>query len=178
MRVEYSILRYTPDIYIGEAINVGIAYHNLETDQRDFKIISNYKRLWAFDDELDPEFTTQSIEGFANDWVMGNLFSRYHSLREYTRFFVNEFYFSEIKIEDVGDYKEFIVKSSKFFFRKSLPKSERLSKKQRIDFLESFLNKKIFSFRKKEKLIWKYKDGYTFEYYIINNGNPVGIKYI
>ncbi|EHD1578825.1 DUF3037 domain-containing protein [Listeria monocytogenes] len=178
MKVEYSILKYTPDLYTGEVINIGVAYHNLETDQRDFEKIKNFSRLWTFDDELDTEFTSFSIEGFAEDWKSGSLFNEYSSLKEYTRFFVNEFYFSKIKTEEVEDYKEFILLSSKYFLRKSLPKKERLSRKQRIDFLEAFLRENSYNFNKKKKIAGIYDDSFTFDYVLENSSQPIGIKYI
>ncbi|EUJ56609.1 DUF3037 domain-containing protein [Listeria fleischmannii] len=178
MRIQYSILRYRPDLYSGESINIGIAFHNMETDERDFVTMKNYKRLWAFDDELDPEFTINSIEEIKDDWISGSLFSDYTYLKDYTKFFVNEFYFSSIKTERISNYKEFINDAYKYFLGKAVPKSERLSKRQKMNFIESFLKENSCNYRKNKKLSGAYNDSFIFDYSLTRNEERVGIKYI
>ncbi|MBC2048188.1 DUF3037 domain-containing protein [Listeria booriae] len=178
MKVQYSILRYRPDTYSGESINIGIAYYNLDTEQKDFKLIKNYNRLWAFDDELDPEFTRISIESFKEDWLSGSLFSSHTSLQDYTRFYVNEFYFSQVATENVTNYDEFIKTSSSYFLSKSMSRKERLNKKEKMVFIESFLEENSHSFSKNVRVEGKYDDPYIFDYLLNENEKPMGIKYI
>lgn len=180
MNIQYAVLRYRPDLYSGESLNVGVVYHNLTTGERDFKLMKNFNRLWSFDDELDPEFTFDSIEAFKNDWLTGNLLNNYTKLKDYTKFFVNEFYFGKIKDEKTENYSEFIQSSSKFFLRRGLPSNERLNKSQNLRFIETFLKANSLEFQKNKAIKGYYNDSYTFDYYVTNSNSntKMGVKYI
>lgn len=178
MKIEYSILRYRPDLLTGESVNIGIAFHNLETDTRDFNLISNFSRLWAFDDELDQDFTTDTIKGIKNEWLNGSLFNDFNSLKTFTRFFVNEFYFSKVEKEVTFDYKRTKEILTKGFLKRGLAKNERLSKQEELEFVERYFKSNKVDFRKKESLMGILKDPIIFDYYVQSGNINFGIKYI
>lgn len=51
LKILFSVLRY--QLITDEFMNIGILFHNLDTDERRLETISKWTRLKGFDDELD-----------------------------------------------------------------------------------------------------------------------------
>lgn len=179
MKIEYSILRYRPDLFIGESINVGVCFHNLENDSRDLKLIKSYHRLFSFDDELDKEFTIASLQSFKEDWESGSLFSGNATLKDFTKFFVTEFYFSKPKTVDVKQYKKYVEDTAKYYLNFSYGKSERLTKKQKMNYVNTYLKSSGLDFKRRTSLNGNFSDKLSFDFIVSKpNDEIVPIKII
>lgn len=144
--VEYSILQYSPDFFVDESINVGIAFYIVEKDERYFELMQRKSRLFAFDDELDKEFTTATLNGIKEDWTnKDSVFDSHKNLRSFVKYFVNEFHFSTIKSQrDISNPDEFINKTTRLFLGLSMDKKDRLTKNESLAYISTYFKDDMF----------------------------------
>lgn len=179
MKVQYSILRYRSDIYIGENLNIAIAFHNLSTGERDYSVIPQMRRLWAFDDELDTEFTKISIEGFKADWEGDVNFNDYKDLEDFTSYFVNEFYHDGVPITETDNYEKFKKDTVHFYLSKSFARENRMNDNERNEYISEYLKSGSVYFRKQKGFKSDFGDELNFDYYLETEGNvKIAIKRI
>lgn len=145
--VEFSVLGYYPSIVTDENINVGILFHNIDRNERYFYITRNWKRLEGFDDELDVEFIKEYLAGMKAQ-VENSLFNldASFSVRDFTRFYVNELRFSEVRSARTDDVDEFIQNTKKICMRFDFDKKERISKSSEVGYLKRLLRKDRIAF--------------------------------
>lgn len=138
MKVLFSVLRYK--LITNESMNIGILFHNLDTDQRRLEIISKWSRLKSFDDELDMKFFKIMLEGI-NDEIQSTLFNDNvkFDIKEYTKKFNNEMRFSEVYEADTDNFNEFIDYSKKNFLRYDYDKKDRPNKEQQISYMKKLM---------------------------------------
>ncbi|MNW33494.1 hypothetical protein D3C74_104570 [compost metagenome] len=60
---KYSVIRYVPDELREEFINIGMIVHSPELQYVDIKFTKNFRRVTAFDDEIDIDFLKIVLEG-------------------------------------------------------------------------------------------------------------------
>ena len=110
-RIEYAVLKYYPEVLEARSLNVGLLFHNLDTDKREICVLNEWSRLKDFDDEIDLDFIRTYLKGMADQVEEVSMES--FDLRKYIRHYVNELRFSEIFCEDVGDAAEFVSRIRK-----------------------------------------------------------------
>lgn len=139
-KVQFSVLSYYPSVVTNENINVGILFHNLNTDERTFHVMKNWSRLESFDDELDISFMKKYLQGIKNESER-SLFNceETFSLQEYIKYFVNELRFCDIKEADVEDAEEFMVVTQKVHMRLDYDKEERLSYESEVKYIKMMM---------------------------------------
>lgn len=125
---KYAILRYVPDEYREEFINIGLTMHNLTDCSIKTKLTTNYSRVKSFDDEIDLEFLKVILEGieeqFSISTVSGpslKILSNDDFLEESTRYYVNQLQFNEIRniySEDVDKDFDDLFKTYVYFEHK------------------------------------------------------------
>lgn len=144
--VEYSILQYSPDLFANESINVGIAFYVKERNERYFEIMQRKSRLFSFDDELDREFTTATLNGIKDDWINTNsVFDSHKNLQSFIKYYVNEFHFSSIKVQsNVKDLDTYLDHTKRYFLGLSMDKSNRLSKQESLMYISNYFKKDMF----------------------------------
>ncbi|WP_404274389.1 DUF3037 domain-containing protein [Exiguobacterium undae] len=144
--IQFTILKYNPDLFTGESINVGIAYHIVEENFRKFDLIQRKKRLFTFDDELDKEFTTDTLNAIKSSWVEnGPMFKHYDTLSDFSKYYVNEFHFGEvITRQNISDPHTFIDSTTRNFLGLSMDKSNRLSHDDRLAYYATFFPEDMF----------------------------------
>lgn len=171
--VEYSALKYYNNIISEECLYVGMLFHNLTTDEREFRYISNFKRFKAFDDEVEVGFVKSYLAGIKNQVEKSIL--NYHvdfSISEFKRIFVNEFRFSDITSIDVKEDENYVDNLTKLYLKFDFSKEKRLSNTEEKKYIRMILSSKNVSFSK-PKVFGDYNENIMFDYVIGN----IAIKY-
>ncbi len=114
--IQFSVLSYYPNFLNNENINLGILFHNIENDEIKFIMTKNWKRVTAFDDEIDLEFTKDVLLGIKEE-CEDKLFHKGKKfvLKDYVKFFINQYKFNQIIESKDDDFDEFIIKTSKYY---------------------------------------------------------------
>lgn len=154
---KYAVLRYVPSLEREEFINIGIAFHSPEDKYLNLSITDNFKRVKTFDDEVDINFLKLILNGMEDEFEPSTIdgFSEKQLknpdlLNEYTKFYVNQLQFSEVK---------FILSNNILCDEKSLfdtyvyfdaPKNERITKDKVKSLMSRVFtsNKKKFEYKK------------------------------
>ena len=144
--VQFTILKYTPDLFADECINVGIAYCIVEEDIRKFDLMQRRSRLFNFDDELDREFTNDTLDAIKNTWMnKDSMFKNYKTIDEFSKFYVNEFHFGEIITRgNIENPYEFIKNTTRYFLGLSMDKANRLSHDDRLAYYSTLFSEDMF----------------------------------
>jgi hypothetical protein len=100
---KFSVIRYVPDEYREEFINIGFVLHDIEGPSIMCKFTSNFSRVKAFDDEVDLEFLKLILEGLSDQFTLSTDYgpslkelTKIDYLNEVTRHYVNQIQFSKI----------------------------------------------------------------------------------
>lgn len=165
MKVLFSVLRY--QLLTDEFMNIGILFHNLDTDERKLETISKWKRLKNFDDELDLVIFKILISGIKEE-IKNTLLNKNTNfdIYEYHKRYVNELRFSEIYNVEIDDFNKYVEESKKHFLRYDYEKKERPGKKEQLDYIKSLVkgNSKPIKGRFSENITFDYIVGeYAFK---------------
>lgn len=165
LKLEFSVLSYHPSFITDESINLGILFHCTSNDKRLFKHTKNWKRLEAFDDEVNLDFVKIFLQGI-KDGIEENLFNGFDfDLESYTRFYVNEFKFSKIHCVEVKNIDEFINTTNRIYLKYDFDKKERLNRKQELKYLKVLLKSKDVDYSR-DGVIGVYNDNVKYDYII------------
>lgn len=136
-KIQFSVVSYFPSVITNENINIGILFHNLNTDERTFHIMKNWNRLESFDDELDVVFMKKYLYGIKAE-AENNFFNseQEFSLKDFIKYYVNEIKFCNIREVNVENVDEFIINTEKVYMRLDFEKSERLSKDRELKYIK------------------------------------------
>lgn len=137
--IEFSVLSYYPSIITNENINVGVLFHNNDTEQRLFYTMQNWRRLESFDDEVDVPFMRKYLKGIKAETENSLFNNEGFSMEDYTRFFVNELRFDTIRAAEAADPKEFIDTTIKMCMRYDFRSEDRLPRKSEVSYLKRLM---------------------------------------
>ncbi|NFE74986.1 DUF3037 domain-containing protein [Clostridium botulinum] len=176
LKILFSVLRYK--LITNENINIGILFHNLDTDERKLETITKWSRLKNFDDEVDIKFFKIMLQGMKEE-IQNTLFNDLieFNIKEYTKKFYNEMRFSQIYEDETDDFKEFIQLCKKNFLRYDLEKKDRPSKDQQVGYMKRLMkaNEVVYSVKSpkgnyNEKIYFDYIIGeYAFKFFSFEN---------
>ncbi|MDO4764522.1 MAG: DUF3037 domain-containing protein [Eubacteriales bacterium] len=163
-KIQFSVLSYFPSALTDENINIGIIFHNLDTGERQFRAIKNWKRLVTFDDEVDIEFMKKYLKGMKSE-VETSLFNYNKSfcLKEYTRYYVNDVRFGKVQEVTAFDEKEFIETTHKIYLRFDFPKKERVNTEKEIKYIKQLMHNNEIDFSSRPAL-GKYQEPISYDY--------------
>lgn len=168
-QVEYTALKYYNSVVTGECMCVGMLYNNLTTGQRDFRHITNFSRFKAFDDEADTNFVKLYLQGIKNS-VENNIFNfQSFDLSGFTRFYVNEFKFSEIITINIPEDENYIDNLTKIYLKFDFNKRQRLKISEEKRYIKQILKSKSIQFSK-PKVNGGYNEEINFDYRFDNIG--------
>lgn len=138
--IQFSCMNYYPTYISEECITVGILFHELESDKRIFEISSNWERIKKFDDEVNLEFMRSYLKGIRNE-VTNDLstFAENFTMKNYIRFYVNEYKFSAIQTVESDDYFRFVETTKKMYLRFDFDKSQRLDKESEKKYIRNLM---------------------------------------
>lgn len=168
-KVEFSVLSYYPSFITTDSITVGVLFNVPGNNKREFKHISNWRRLLSFDDELDKEFVETLFDGIQYQ-IQDNLFTNgKFVIRNFTRFYVNEFRFDDVISTEVDNIDEFIDETHKVYMRLDFDKSKRLKKNEEIKYLKYVLLDNQIE-HSTEKVTGEYNESIKFDFVLDNYG--------
>ncbi|MGL4521802.1 MAG: hypothetical protein ACRCWQ_04570 [Bacilli bacterium] len=144
-----------------ENIYVAVAFHAPETNERKFICMDNLSRLFVFDDELNRQYTKEFIKGIKHDWLENEA---YENLNEYTRYFVNEYYFGRVTTTNAEDFSSTCVEIAKILLHNGNQPENRLSKQERKEKIQTYIP--IEEIKLDHKIKGKYNDDMQFNYTI------------
>ena len=170
--VEYSVLSYYPSFILTDSMTIGLLFHCVHDDQREFVHTSNWNRLKSFDDELNLEFVKAFLKDISNSIEPNLLNTKPFNLKEFTKFYVNEYKFSKVHRVEVGSAAEFIETSKKIYLKYDYKISDRTSKREELNYLKTLLQSSSMSY-KRDGVEGSYDDKVSYDYIINNN---IGIK--
>lgn len=168
--IKFSVLSYYPNFLNNENINLGILFHNIETCKVEFIITKNWKRVISFDDEIDLEFTKAFLQGIKLE-CENSLFDMKEdfSLKEYIKFYINQFKFNKIIESTSKNFNEFIIKTTKYYLRHDYDKKDRLSFNSEIKFIKQLMKSEDIEFST-EQVIGGFNELVSFDYIVRNYG--------
>lgn len=161
-KIEYASLKYYNSLISEECLYIGMIFNNLDTKERNFKYISNFKRLQSFDDEIDISFVKMYLKGI-KEQIENNLFNISFSMKDFNKIFVNEFKFTEISIIEVDDDDNYVENLSKIYLKYDYSKNNRLSNNEERKYLKKILSSGGFQLLN-SKIDGLYCENITFDY--------------
>lgn len=167
-KIEYAVLSYYPSIIATENKNVGIAFHNIDTDEREFYIITKWNKLHSFDDEMDIDFMKLNLKGIKNR-IESNIsnFKEAFNLSNFARHYVNELRFSKVQCVETDYVDEFIMQTKKIHLRSDFDKKERLNTNEELKYIKKFI-KASYPEYSDQPIRGKYEENIAFDYKIGN----------
>ena len=176
MKVLFSVLKYK--LITNESMNIGILFHNLDTDERRFETMTKWSRLKNFDDEINIVFFKILLNGMKEEIQNSLLNNRVHfDISSYTKRFCNEMRFSKIYEDYTHDFNEFIEFNKKNFLRYDYDKKDRPDREQQVKYMKRLMksNEIIYSVKKpsgvyQESIKYDYIIGdYAFKFFAFEN---------
>lgn len=172
-RVKYAIMQYVPNSERDERINVAVTLHSPEDNYLETVIISNWRRLAEFDDELDIKFMKVYLNSIKEQFEINlsadaNIqkdISNIYLLDNLTRFYINQFVFKMNELDIVDSCDIFLEKLRQNFLYYDDDKTHRVSKKDSKKFFEELLRGKSIQYEKKN-LIGNYQEKINIDYKI------------
>lgn len=162
-RIEYAALKYYNSCVSEECLYVGMLFHNLTDNERKFVSIKNFKRLAAFDDEVNVEFFKDYLKSI-KDEVETNVFNynKDFVLDAYIRPFTNELRFSKITMVET-DEPDFMDNICKLYLKYDYDKKERLTKETEKHYIQRVLKSSNISFTR-EPVSGKYNEQIRYDF--------------
>lgn len=166
--IEYAALNYYPSPVSDECLCLGILFHNITTGEKHFEHISNFRRFHTFDDEADVEFVKAYLNGIKQE-IDSSIFN-YNSefeLRDYIRFYANEFKFSKVKLLNVEENDQYIDDLTKIYLKYDMAKNQRLNINEEKRLIRRILETNNLKYTNK-KIEGPYNDEIKFDYQLEN----------
>ena len=166
MKVLFSVLKYK--LITNESINIGILFHNLDTDERRFETITKWSRLKNFDDEINITFFKILLNGMREE-IQNSLLNSvvYFDISAYTKKFCNEMRFTKIYEDYTEDFNEFIEFNKRNFLRYDYDKKDRPDREQQVKYMKRLMKSNEISYSVK-KLDGLYQEPIQYDYTIGN----------
>lgn len=178
MKVYFSVLRY--QLITNESVNIGVLFHNSDTDERRLELIAKWERVKNFDDEVEIKFLKILVMGM-RDEIENNIFNQqsHFDIIKYTKRFYNELRFSPIYEDNIKDFEVFIDITKKNMLRYDFDKKDRPKKEEQIKFIRNLMKNKEVDFitrpiegEHSEKITYDYIiDNYAFKLFSFENKN-------
>lgn len=164
MKVLFSVLKYK--LITNESINIGILFHNLDTDERRFETITKWSRVKIFDDEINIKFFKILLNGMRGE-IQNSLLSSMvnFDISTYTKKFHNEMRFSRIYEDYTDNFNEFIEFNKRNFLRYDYDKKDRPDRDQQVKYMKRLMKSKSISYSVK-KTEGLYKENIQYDYII------------
>lgn len=166
-KIEYAALKYYNSCISEECLYVGILFNNITDNKRTFVSIKNFKRLAAFDDDVNIEFFKEYLKSIKEE-VEVNIFNYNQEfiMEEYIRPFVNELRFTKITTEMTND-PDFIENMSKLFLKYDCDKKDRLPPKTEKKYIKNILKASNIEYTT-NAITGKYNESINYDFVTAN----------
>ncbi len=178
--VKFAVLQYVPNYERDEKINVAVVLHSPQDNFIETVLISNWKRLSEFDDELDINFMKIYLKGiknkfnynFVTDEEILKMINNIYLLDNMSKFYINQFVFKINELEIEEDCRRFLDKLRKNYLYYDNDKSKRVSQKESKKFFGELLKGKNVSYEiinQKNTLVGNYNEEINVDYKVNND---------
>ena len=161
--LKYSILRYSPSLISGEAINLGILYSNESNGFRLFRYPRKLERILKFDDTLKKEDLMNLLVGIEKE-IGSNSSDQRFDIEAFTKYYINSFSFSKVQSIKYSDMDNAVDELYSIYFRFDLPKEIRPTKKQDYEFLSGLIKASGKPFKKNELVHGQFDDSIRYDF--------------
>lgn len=95
--LHYSILKYAPITSRSTYMTLGILFHEPSLDHREFRFTHDLSRLSQIDPELDLGLVQKLLVGIKEEVEQRSVGEKAFDIEDYTRFYINAFYFEGVQ---------------------------------------------------------------------------------
>ena len=148
-KVQYASFNYYPDIRLISNIAVGVIFQIENEDgyyENKLNLMQRKSKLFSFDEELDASFIKLFLNG-----VKHNFLNFKGDLKDFTRFYVNNFKFTPVQHRTFKNLKEtnsFIKDTTRYILHPSQELKNKMSESEKNEYINNYL---LNSFDKVEK---------------------------
>ena len=162
-KLRYSVLRYSPSIISGEAINLEILFSADAEGYHSFWFTGNFQRIIRFDDTLDRNVLKDLLTGIqleVCDLDMEGSFD----LDSFIKFYINDFHFEKPRTILYENLDEAVDGLKKTYFRFDYRKEERPSKADDQKIIANWIRASGRDARKNAAVRGKYADQVRYDF--------------
>ncbi|MCS4486840.1 hypothetical protein [Staphylococcus americanisciuri] len=140
-KVKYASLNYYPDVFLISNIAVAVAFQ-VEGEsyyKNYFNIMPKKKKLYTFDDELDPLFTNMMLNA-----IKENILNYHGELSKFTFHYVNNFKFDNISTKlfsTLAEAEKFIEDTTRYVLYPSMSDDKKMTDKEKKKYIDAYLRK-------------------------------------
>ncbi|MDT0697293.1 hypothetical protein [Staphylococcus chromogenes] len=180
-KVKYSSFNYYPDTLLISNIAVGVIFqieNNNNYYENRFNLMQRKSKLFNFDEELNPEFTKIFLNGIRDNFIKFK-----GEIKEFTRFYVNNFKFTNIQIREFNSLDEvniFINDTTRYILHPSQNPKNKMTEKEKKEYINNYLSKKFNTVQKSYVFQGgKNQDKITVDFMVeTKNGKKIGYKVV
>jgi len=168
--IQYSVLTYSPSVLTSERINLGVFFYDTNDNRSVFRHTMNWKRVSAFDEEINMDFLRDYLNDIAEELSSSNA-----SKLNWGAFlgrFVNEMKFTKSTLIETDNAAEFIDQTMKIQLRYDYEKSERPTFDEQMKYAKNYLKSINIKYSTKN-VFGKFNESIGFDYMI----NDIGFKH-
>ena len=161
--LKYSVLRYSPNIVTGEAINLGILYSDETRGYHSFRYTHNYDRILKFDDTLSKEELVSILEGIEKE-INSDKYKESFDIDSFIKYYINSYYFEKNLSFLYDDLEKGVDDLYAMYLRFDLPKKERPDKNKDLEMISKIISSSGESFKKKKSVHGKFDDKVSYDF--------------
>lgn len=136
-KLRYSVLRYSPRMEVGEAINLGVLISDKDSGKADFVFSKKKKRIESFDDELKYSAVMNLLKGIKSDVDNIINFEGFVDVDSYVTYYINAFHFDEINVFSYDIYENAVEDIKRMYLWFDYEPSKRMSKAESVNFFQN-----------------------------------------
>lgn len=156
--MKYSVLRYSPRMKVGEAINLGILAADEENGLADFFYSTKRNRVEAFDDEISYARVLKLMKSIKKDIDEYQEKRQDFDLNQYIKYYINSFYFEEPTTISYDSYGETTLRLRKLFLWFDFEKKDRFTKEDSVKAFQEMIQKDGTKSYRRKSDIGEYED--------------------
>lgn len=162
--MEYSVLRYSPSLFSGERINLGILFCDAENNIQEFHHTSKWSRIREFDDELDMEILKRFLLSIKEE-IAGTL-NKFSTLvlEDYIKHYVSEFSFDKPIKVDYDKKEDAIELAKKMFLKFDFEKRHRLTTDEELKYVWTVLKSTGIQVKRNDFVNGKFDEKVVYDY--------------
>jgi len=180
-KVKYSSFNYYPDILLISNIAVGVIFQiegNNGYYANEFNLMQRKNKLFSFDEELDKDFTKMFLKS-----IRENFLNFKGEIKEFTRFYVNNFKFTNIQIrnfDSLDEAKAFIEDTTKYILHPTQEAGNKMTEAEKREYINNYLLKTFSTVQKSYVFKGaKNRDKITVDFMVEDHtGKKIGYKVI
>jgi len=156
--MKYSVLRYSPRLNVGEAINLGILVSDEENRLADFYYSTKRSRVEAFDDEIGYARVLKLLKSIKKDIEEFDKKKQEFDMNQYIKYYINAFYFEKPTTINYDSYEETALRLKKLFLWFDFEKKDRFTKEDSVKAFKEMIQRDGMKVYHRKSDIGEYED--------------------